>query len=173
VTAIDAVLGSGAPERVRPVHLGSLKSRIGHLEAAAGIAALVKTALVLDRGDAGRDTHPGRPAELADPRAAVLFLLPQYMQNVLGYSPIKVGLAYIPTSPSMIVIASVIPLVLSTGLEALSRRDRSGARRGLRALSQAVGWVAGDQSRGCLTTWAPSTVGTESSAPVRPRARLR
>jgi acyl transferase domain-containing protein len=30
VTAIDAVLGSGAPERVRPVHLGSLKSRIGH-----------------------------------------------------------------------------------------------------------------------------------------------
>jgi len=40
------------------------------------------------------------------------FLLPQYMQNVLGYSPIKTGLAYIPTSLSMMVVASAIPAVL-------------------------------------------------------------
>jgi EmrB/QacA subfamily drug resistance transporter len=41
------------------------------------------------------------------------FLLPQYMQNVLGYSPIKTGLAYIPTSLSMIVVASMVPAILS------------------------------------------------------------
>jgi EmrB/QacA subfamily drug resistance transporter len=41
------------------------------------------------------------------------FLLPQYMQNVLGYSAIKTGLAYIPTSLSMVVVASVVPAVLA------------------------------------------------------------
>ena len=46
--AIRAVYGAGrSPER--PVHLGSIKTNIGHLETAAGVAGLIKALLVLRR----------------------------------------------------------------------------------------------------------------------------
>ena len=44
VRAIDAVYGKG---RERPLWLSSVKANIGHLEAAAGVAALIKTVLCL------------------------------------------------------------------------------------------------------------------------------
>ncbi len=46
VNALGAVLGEGRPAD-RPLALGSVKASIGHLEAAAGVAGLIKTALVL------------------------------------------------------------------------------------------------------------------------------
>ncbi|RZB15928.1 acyltransferase domain-containing protein [Streptomyces sp. F001] len=44
--AVSAVLGRGDAERT-PLHVGSVKTNIGHLEAAAGIAGLLKAALAL------------------------------------------------------------------------------------------------------------------------------
>jgi acyl transferase domain-containing protein/threonine dehydrogenase-like Zn-dependent dehydrogenase/acyl carrier protein len=46
VEAIAAVLGKPSPHADR-CHLGSLKANIGHLEAAAGVAGLIKTVLAL------------------------------------------------------------------------------------------------------------------------------
>ncbi|MBS2549394.1 acyltransferase domain-containing protein [Catenulispora sp. NL8] len=44
VAALGAVLGPG---RAEPLVLGSVKTNIGHLEAAAGVAGFIKTALIL------------------------------------------------------------------------------------------------------------------------------
>jgi len=48
-SALGAVIGQ-APERKAPLVVGSVKTNIGHLEAAAGMAAVIKTALTLRRG---------------------------------------------------------------------------------------------------------------------------
>ncbi|KZM21666.1 uncharacterized protein EKO05_0000979 [Ascochyta rabiei] len=49
VGALHRVFGEGRNKR-KPLFIGSVKSNIGHLEAAAGIAGVIKTALMLERG---------------------------------------------------------------------------------------------------------------------------
>ncbi|PZH08066.1 beta-ketoacyl synthase [Streptomyces sp. NTH33] len=47
VGALDAVVGDAVRERGTPLPIGSVKARLGHLEAASGIAAVIKTVLML------------------------------------------------------------------------------------------------------------------------------
>jgi len=49
VLALNRVYGTGRPAEA-PLYIGSVKTNLGHLEAAAGIAALIKTALCLSKG---------------------------------------------------------------------------------------------------------------------------
>ena len=49
VTALHNVFGKGRTAR-NPLHMGSVKSNIGHLESASGILAVIKVAVMLDRG---------------------------------------------------------------------------------------------------------------------------
>jgi EmrB/QacA subfamily drug resistance transporter len=50
----------------------------------------------------------------------LFFLLPLYMQEVLGYSPLKTGLAWIPTSLGLILLAPVLSqLITKTGPRAM------------------------------------------------------
>ncbi|KAJ5392474.1 hypothetical protein N7509_007964 [Penicillium cosmopolitanum] len=45
--AIGSVFG---PERSKPLYIGSLKTNLGHLEGASGIASIIKTSLMLQKG---------------------------------------------------------------------------------------------------------------------------
>ncbi|MEU8872216.1 beta-ketoacyl synthase N-terminal-like domain-containing protein [Streptomyces javensis] len=51
IGALDAVVGEAVRDRSVPLALGSVKSRIGHLEAASGVASLIKTVLMLRHGE--------------------------------------------------------------------------------------------------------------------------
>ncbi|REH27640.1 phthiocerol/phenolphthiocerol synthesis type-I polyketide synthase D [Kutzneria buriramensis] len=57
-TALGSVLGE---DRARPLLIGSIKSNLGHLEAAAGIAGLIKAVLSLDHGHIPPTLHYHSP----------------------------------------------------------------------------------------------------------------
>ncbi|MEM6457703.1 MAG: beta-ketoacyl synthase N-terminal-like domain-containing protein, partial [Acidobacteriota bacterium] len=67
LAALAAVYGRDPSRRAAPLVLGGVKSNLGHLDAAAGIVGLIKTALMLERAHVPPTLHHAAPrAELAD-----------------------------------------------------------------------------------------------------------
>lgn len=65
INALETVFGS-SKSKSEPLLLGSVKTNIGHLEAAAGVACLVKTALMLHNGVVAPHLHFAHPSQMVE-----------------------------------------------------------------------------------------------------------
>ncbi|ORJ26109.1 type I polyketide synthase [Rouxiella badensis] len=92
--ALNNVLN--VPERQRPCHIGSVKGLIGHTEAAAGIAGVIKLALMLHHGYVPASLYADTPNAILEKNIALKlpplgFTLEQDSRTLVGLSSFGLG----------------------------------------------------------------------------------
>lgn len=169
LAALTKALAPPAEGRARPL-LGALKSNIGHLEAAAGVASLIKTALILSRGVVPANRNFTVPnSKLSD---ALAWLEPvvdsrawpeDRPRRVAGVSSFGFGgtnahlvLGAVPSAPEEADTAPAELLCLSAGSEA-----------GLRALARSWRQAFAARPHVAASTWAVNAARRRGALPWR------
>ena len=94
---LGALSAALAAQNAPPCYVGSIKANIGHLEAAAGVIGLIKTALILREGEIPRQVEfetPNPHLDLADTRLRIAdasALLPELSNPCAAVSSFGIG----------------------------------------------------------------------------------
>jgi acyl transferase domain-containing protein len=140
VNALGAALSNGRDPR-KPLLIGSVKTNIGHLEAAAGVAGLIKAALVLQRGEVPANLHLNTLNPLID-WSSMPIAAPQRPTPWLSAGERRVaGVSSFGFSGTNahIVLAEAPPPAARTGAAERSHHVLAISARDSRALSELAG----------------------------------